>query len=484
MSSQGGHSLHGEYMLKDSYNTLIIGAGLSGLSLAHFLKKQNPDLTLAILEKGDRPGGAIRSFHENGYLAEWGAHGFLDNCKESRELLAGTGLDKEIQKAPLGKFVRYICLNGKLRLIPQSLRKILASNIVPLSTKLRVLADLWKKPRVDEQSIAAWTEHRFGRSLLPFIDAALTGTSAGDMERLSIDAVMPGVRQLELKHGSVIRGLIKKQIAQKKATAGRKEKRHPLSMVSFPSGMERLTSGVAEGFKENEEIFFNTQVIKIGRKKETWTVTADDVDISCRNLVMALPVNSSLDLLASEPNLQSPPFEQIPETRIANVVLGFTDKTKIPFGFGYLAPEQEQRFALGAMFSSHMFPGRAPEGHVLLEALVGGRRHPERLELEDEAMITAVLEDLGELLPLEEKPCFTRVLRQKAAFPQLEMGYPKLLAWRNTLAADNPGLHICGFGWEGIGINDMIKQAHRIARGISAGINASQEEAEVKGVYF
>ena len=177
--------------MEKSIDTVIIGAGLSGLTVAHFLQKHRPDAKICLLEKSSSPGGAIRSFHQGDYLAEWGAHGFLDNVEASRELLADTGLDKEAQKAPLGKFVRYICLNGRLNLIPQNPKKIIRSNLVSLPAKLRVLADLWKKPRQAEQSVGDWAAYRFGSSLLPFVDAVLTGTYAGDLHRLSIDAVFP-----------------------------------------------------------------------------------------------------------------------------------------------------------------------------------------------------------------------------------------------------------------------------------------------------
>jgi oxygen-dependent protoporphyrinogen oxidase len=171
----------------------------------------------------------------------------------------------------------------------------------------------------------------------------------------------------------------------------------------------------------------------------------------------------------------------VPEARIANVVLGFPE-TAIPRAFGYLAPEAEQRFTMGALFSSRMFPGRAPAGHVLLEALVGGRRHPERLALSDEEIITRVDEDLRTLLPLPEPPRFQRVLRPPMGIPQLELGHPALLRWRRE-REHLTGLIVCGFGWDGIGINDVVKAA-KLAAQTAAGLAGPGREAEVKPVYF
>ncbi|MHB8810492.1 MAG: protoporphyrinogen oxidase [Desulfobulbaceae bacterium] len=463
-------------------DVLIVGAGLSGLSVARFLLRDRPDLSLMVLEKSDRPGGAIFSHSEEGYLAEWGAHGFLDNCEESRDLIGLTGLEGEVEKAPLTKFSRYICLDGKLRLIPQSPKKILAAPLVSPWAKLRVLGDLWQSPLAGEPSVAAWVEHRFGRALLPFADAVFTGTYAGDIDRLKIDAVMPGVRRLEKEHGSVIRGLLKKRKAMQKDEPG-KGVVLP-AMTSFRSGMARLPQALAAGLKLNSQLLYRTEVKQVRKLAEGWEVQTAQHTIGCRHLVLALPVNQGLALLAPVAGSAQPPLSSLPEARIATIALGFSAKARVPFGFGYLAPERENRFALGTLFSSHMFPGRAPEGRILLEVLVGGRRHPERLELADGELLSRVYDDLRQIIELPEPPCFSRVLRPRAGIPQLEEGYPALLAWLMQVQQEQPGLHVCGFGWHGIGINEMVKEARRIAGAVGERAGRQAGEAEVKPVYF
>jgi len=464
----------------NNIDTLIIGGGLSGLTVAHFLQKYQPRASIKILEKSTTAGGAIKSFHQDGFLAEWGAHGFLDNVEASIELLADTGLDKEIQKAPLDDFVRYICLNGKLNLIPQNPKKIIKSNLVSLPAKLRVLADLWKKPRPEEQTVAQWAAYRFGSSLLPFVDAVLTGTYAGDLNRLSIDATFPGIRELELNTGSVIRGLLKKRGKAKSKQQVEPKKKLP-AMISFPQGMGRLPEALAIG----KDLEFSTEVVSIHKNDTGWEVKTPGNSYQAKSLVLALSVNQALSLLNNAEGVaaEASPVPAIPEARIATIALGFTKTADIPFGFGYLAPEQEKRFTLGALFSTHMFPGRAPAGHMLLEALVGGRRHPEKLELPDDVLLREIYADLKQLIHLPDPPIFSKVLRPDHGIPQLEIGYPKLLAWRNSLVTDNQGLYVCGFGWEGIGINDMTKSAKQVATAIAAGTDA-KGGTEVKGVYF
>ena len=468
-------------MKPSSYDVCIIGAGISGLSTAAFLHLQQPELQVLVLEKSLHPGGAIGTFSESGYQAEWGPHGFLDNCEESRTLIGLAGLESAITTAPLGDFVRYVCLDGQLRCIPQKPLQILKEPLIPWCDKLRVLADLWKKPLEGEPSVAEWTAYRFGTALLPFADAVFTGTYAGDIARLKIDAVMPGVRDLERQHGSVIRGVIgtMRGAARQKKT----EKRRLPAMTSFAGGMTMLPQRLAEGLVDRGTLVYGNGVHELVRENDGWRLLADQGEVSCRHLVLALPVNQCLPLLAGALPAMPPPLAVIPEARIATVLLGFGSRARIPFGFGYLAPEQEQRFTLGALFSSHMFPGRAPAGHQLLEALVGGRRHPERLELADDQMVPSVYDDLGHLMELPEPPCFTAVLRPRSGIPQLEEGYTGLLAWRNSTHAAHANLHLCGFGWKGIGINDMTKEARQVALRICTQA-VGREENEVKGVYF
>jgi oxygen-dependent protoporphyrinogen oxidase len=453
------------------YDVIIIGSGLSGLSVAQFLGRKAPELSVLLLEKSDRPGGAVRSFHREGFLAEWGPHGFLDNCPESQELIESLGLGSRVQKAPLGQFARYLCKRGRLQELPQHPKKFLLSPILSPAAKLRILADLWIKPVQGDPSIGVWAAKRFGQAILPLVDAAVTGSFSGDYQRLSIDAVMPGVRELERQHGSVIRGLLHK----KKIQSGKPKNGLP-AMQSFPNGMEELTQNLAR----HKNIRLECTVDSIAREEGEWIVLADSERLTAKNLVVALPVNGALPLLAP---LSPPPMDTIPVARLANVVLGY-ENADIPKAFGYLAPERENRFCMGVMFSSAMFPDRAPASMSLVEALVGGRRHPERLELDDEELAGRAHEDIRQLLHLPEAPQFVQVLRPASGIPQLETGHGRLLDWRGELKTRHPDLHITGFGWEGIGMNEMIKNAHRLTQVILEQQHGTPAPHEVRPVYF
>lgn len=462
-------------------DTIIIGAGLSGLAVAHTLRTCCYGQSFAVLEKNERTGGVIGSHRENGYIAEIGPHGFLDNCSESRDILRECGLEEECIKSPLINFVRYVLIDGRLRMIPQTPLKIVTAPLIPWSAKLRVVADLWKKPLDGEPTVAKWVNHRFGPALLPFVDAVYTGTYAGDLNRLTIDSVMPGVRALERQHGSVIRGLVAKAKAGRKKQSGSGRGFTMPAMTSFPQGMARLPQRLTEYLRPDTDLFLNCQALRIQRENDTWQVSTSRGIFQADNLVMAVPTNIALSLLH---DLSPPPLLKVPEADILTVVFGFGNGSTLPPGFGYLTPEQEGRFSLGTLFSSNMFAGRAPSGHILFETLVGGRRHPERLQLSDNELIDKAHKDVRGVLNLKGEPTYTKVLRPWGSIPQLERDYPALLAWRDALSSNFPGLHVCGFGWEGIGINDMIKHGVRTGRALALEAGARRTTAEIKGVYF
>lgn len=464
-----------------TFDTLILGGGLSGLTVAHKLRLHDPEHRFMLLEKNSTTGGVIKTHAENGYIAEIGPHGFLDNCQESKDILAETGLDRETVQAPLIDFVRYVYVRKKLQCIPQTPLKIAMQPLIPWKDKFRVLAEIWQKPLPGEPTVAKWVNHRFGSALLPFADAVFTGTYAGDFDRLAIDAVMPGVRELEKKHGSLIRGLISKMAEKRKQGGGGKKLSMP-AMTSFPKGMSRLPERLTETLTEGVDLLLNCGAASISRSDNGWTVQTAKGQFTATNLVLCLPINTSLKLLK---NIASDmPLASVPEAWISTVAFGFGPENTLPPGFGYLTPECEKRFTLGSLFSSNMFPGRAPNGHILFETLIGGRRHPERLGLPREELIENSLRDARDILGITGEPAYVTTFHSDGGIPQLEQGYPKLLAWRDELLKMSPGLHVCGFGWEGIGLNDMMKTATRAASAVLAARASTSSEAEVKKVYF
>ncbi len=108
----------------------------------------------------------------------------------------------------------------------------------------------------------------------------------------------------------------------------------------------------------------------------------------------------------------------------------------------------------------------------------------EKLQLDDDVLVQKTYNDLRQLIHLPDPPIFTKVLRPDHGIPQLEIGYPKLLSWRNRLVESNKGLYVCGFGWEGIGLNDMMKAGAKVAEAVLTASQSGSAKAEIKGIYF
>lgn len=471
--------------------TIIVGAGISGLALASFLRRERADASVLVLEAGATAGGAIRSFRGDGYLTEWAPHGFLDNGAESDELVDMAGLRGELLQAPLKEYVRYLCIAGRLQLVPQTPPKIMMAPLMGWGDKIGLaLRDMFHGHIEGEPSVADWVRQRFGAAMLPFADAVYTGTYAGDIDELRIDGTMPALRALEKQHGSVILSLLAKMREKRKNAAagndGGKKRGMPI-MQNFRNGMESWPLALAEPLQSAGVLRLNTSVQTVQRagegESEGWLLHTTQGDFRCRELALALPINAALALLRASEGVPVPPIpvQGVAEARLANVALGFGPEAKIPFGFGYLTSKQEGRFALGALFSSHMFPGRTPEDGQLLEALVGGRRNPDYLELSDEETIARTLADLRGLMELPAEPRFAKVLRCAATIPQADGAYLQLLRWREAAGQACPRLHLLGFGWRGIGINEMAREAKALAAKLLG--RAEAESNTLKGIY-
>jgi oxygen-dependent protoporphyrinogen oxidase len=163
-------------------------------------------------------------------------------------------------------------------------------------------------------------------------------------------------------------------------------------------------------------------------------------------------------------------LQEISYPPVTVAALGFRrDEVEHPLdGFGMLVPAAEQRRILGTIFSSSLFPGRAPEGHVLLTNFVGGARQPRLAETGDDALVDDVCSDLRDLLGLSGEPVFAKIIRWPRAIPQYNTGYGKILSAMERLEAAWPGLHLAGNYRGGIAAGQCIQNGLRLAEKIAA----------------
>ena len=443
--------------------TIVIGAGLCGLVAAR-ASRQNGVETL-LLEAADQPGGMIRSRRVEGYLLEDGpntlalrAGGCLDYLKKTGLLSRAVDANPEANK-------RYLVRNGRLATAPASPPALLRTPLLSLAGKLRLLLEplLPRGKNREHESVAAFFRRRLGREALDYAaNPFIAGVYAARPETLVLRHAFPTLHELETEHRSLLLGGIR-------AAKRRKRERLPKTrLVSFPEGLAELPRFLAEEL--GDSLLLQTSVRKVSRKESGWSLTyerkGETHQIDAERILCAVPAHA-LDAIQWE-NLDErdslPLLAGAPHHPVAILHHGFrAEDIGHPLdGFGFLVPEKENLRILGTLFSSTLFPGRAPEGHALLTTFVGGERQPDLARSDDSALHDLALDDLRHLLDLKAPPAFRHVVRWPQAIPLPDSGQDARLAAADKLVAANPGLSFTGSHLTGAALPACMQGAANI----------------------
>jgi oxygen-dependent protoporphyrinogen oxidase len=137
-----------------------------------------------------------------------------------------------------------------------------------------------------------------------------------------------------------------------------------------------------------------------------------------------------------------------------------------------LVPKREGLPILGSLWSSNVYPDRAPEGRVLLTNYLGGMRDHDVLKWTDDELIGRTVAALRELVGLTGRPEFARVVRHPRAIPQYLIGHATRVTAIDRLLAPFTGLHLAGNYLHGVSIRDCLTHGLQLADRI-AGPDAS-----------
>ena len=438
-------------------DTLIVGAGVSGLSCAWFLRQRGQ--RVRVLEAGPQAGGCLASSHDDGFLIEGGPNSTLMRNGALGELVRDLGLDAELLEANAAAKRRYVVKNGQLVALPGSPPAFLASPLFSTGAKLRLLLEPFHRRAAAEESIAQFVRRRLGPEFLDWaIDPFVSGVYAGDPERLSVRAAVAKIYALERDHGSLILGALAR-LRRARAVGPMPVGR----LISFRSGMQALARTLTE--RLGAALQCGAEVMAIERRGEGWLVRTATAEHRAARLVLSVPAYRAATLLEPLDAALAAELAAIHYPPVASVALGFArEQITHPLdGFGMLIPSRERRITLGALFSSTLFPGRAPDGQVLLTAFIGGARRPAVAALEEAAIAQQVLADLSPLLGIRGAPAFQRVRRWPRAIPQYELGHLERLARIDSRLAKLPGLQLRANWRDGISVADCVAQAQLLA---------------------
>ena len=436
-------------------SVVIIGAGLTGLAAASRLRERGAEVT--VLESSSQAGGAVRSEPCEGFLVEHGPNSMMTNEPAVVDFLRSAGLDDEIVRPQAKK--RFLLRHGRPVALPSGPASAVTTSLFTLPGKLRVLAEPFVARGVaDDETLAGMVRRRLGSEVLAYaVEPFVAGIYAGDPAKLSARWAFPKLWSLEQKHGSFLRGAVRLRRTGP-----------PPQMMSFRHGMGALPARLAE--KLGPDLHCGVRVEKITRGAEGWHVEWSHDGESCAvradAVVSTVPAFAVPDLPWPADLRASLEFLRVmvyPPVTVAALGFRRADVLHALDGFGLLVPAIEKRRILGVIFSSSLFPGRAPRDHVLLAVFVGGARQPRLARLGDDALEQDILSDLRDLLGVRGAPVFRRFIRWPRAIPQYNIGYGALLERMAKTERDWPGLHLAGNYRGGIAAGQCIQNGLRLA---------------------
>ncbi len=439
----------------------ILGGGITGLTAAWHL--QRAGFSPIVLEKSARVGGAIGAVRSDVWLHELGPNSLLESSAEVAAFIDELGLaGRRLYAAPAAK-QRYIVRGGRLVAMPTSPLGFAGTKLFSWPAKLGLMGEPWRRrgPMDREESVADFVLRRLGREFLDYaINPFVGGVYAGDPTRLSVRHAFPKLHALEQEHGSLIRGALKRR----NVSGGPKGQ-----IFSFPNGLSELPNALANVL--GDAVHLRTEVKAIRRTESAWEIECETGDRKwreeCAAVVCALPADAlaSLTIEGVPEAHQLAILREIEHPPVASVFTGYkrSDVLHPCDGFGLLVPQVERRLILGTLFSSTLFPNRAPEGYVGMTSFVGGMRDPELAGLNDSELVRMVHVELSRLVGVRGAPVFTHVHTWPRAIPQYTLGYQRFKDAIASVEASTPGLFIGGNCRDGISLTNCIESGRRLA---------------------
>jgi oxygen-dependent protoporphyrinogen oxidase len=451
----------------------VVGGGITGLAAAWSLAKRG--VPFLLLEAEERWGGVIRSDAVDGFVLEAGPDAILAQKAEGLALCRELGLGPRLVPTNPEQRTVFVLQGGRLHALPEGMVLAVPTRILPFvrsglfswPAKLRMGLDLVIPGRREagDESIASFLRRRFGEEAVARLgEPLLAGIHAGDPERLSIQATFPRFAELEKRHGSLIRGMLR---------APRPAGPPPAAFYSLAGGLEELVRTLVARLPA-PSLMKGRPVSSLGREGTGFVLAlADGRRVAARAVVVAVPGPKAAALVEPLLPAAARAVGSIPFASTATVLLGYRrEDVEHPLdGYGMVVPQSEGLRCSAVGFASTKFPGRAPEGAVLLRAFVGGVRDPAVMSLDDAALVRQVREEMLSLLGLRRDPLLARVYRWPDGTPQMEVGHFARMAELEAQLTSAPGLFLTGSGIRGTGIPDCVADGTRAAESAAASLS-------------
>jgi protoporphyrinogen/coproporphyrinogen III oxidase len=451
----------------------IVGAGIAGLSAAYELRQRG--LSVRVLEAGARPGGVIKTERFDGWVIDEGPDSMLVQKPAAVALCRELGLGDRLIST-LTPRTAYVLRDGHLHPLaegsflgfPLSAGALVRSPLFTVAGKLRLASEL-VIPRGEgdeDESIGAFVRRRFGQEAVDYLaEPLLAGIHAGDVERLSMRALFPRLLEAEKQSGSVLRAFRAMRITPSPQGA----------FVSLPNGTSELVDALTTALPG--VVTTGARVTEL-RRAGVLSLESSAGQLDARTVILAVPAYVAASLLRGFDTTLAAFCDAVPYASTATVALGYRrDQVAHTLqGTGFVVPRVERSALLAGTWVTSKWPGRAPDGHVLLRGFLGGGRDPHRLDATDGELIETARTELADLLGITGAPLVTRLRRWTRQSPQYEVGHLQRVAAIDEQLASVPGVFLAGSGFRAIGIPDCVADgratAARAVAFLSAGAGA------------
>lgn len=472
---------------------VIVGAGITGLTAAWAVARARPEAEVLVLEARERAGGNIVTERREGFLLDGGPDSFLRTKPDAIALCKELGLEDELISPRDEARKVYVVHDGGLTpmpggmalAVPTRIRPMLSTPLLGLGAKLRMLGDfVVRAPETpaEDESIEDFVARRFGRQAAERLASPLLGgIYAGDVSKLSIRATFPQLLALEQKHGSLIRGLLTMQMAQKKQLESGAapsvwqlfrgwlaDPDHTAQspFMSLRGGMGSLISALTSRLPR---VRTNTPVRAVQARGDAWDVVLEDGErIEASAVILAAPAHAAARMVPDEK--LSTELGAIPYLSTATVFFALdAAQLERPLdGVGFVAPKGTARILAGTWVSSK-WEDRAPAGRVLVRAFLGGAKGDVDVTAQSDAELIEIAKaELSRLMGRFGTPLLSRVFRYHDSNPQPVVGHGARLERIAERLQPLPGIEIAGAAYEGVGIPDCVKQGRAAASRVVA----------------
>jgi protoporphyrinogen/coproporphyrinogen III oxidase len=453
----------------------IIGAGLTGLTAAYYLKKNGCKVIL--IEKNSKAGGVIDTVKEDGFVIETGPNTGVLSHPEVAELFEDLSGKCALETANPESKRRLIWKSGNWHALPDSLGKAIKTPLFSLGDKFRILGEPFRRKGTNPfETLEELVLRRMGRSYLDYaVDPFISGIYAGNPSYLVTRFALPKLYALEQNYGSFIKGAIKKgfepvEPRMKKATK---------EVFSAGNGLRSLV-GALEAEIGKENILLNSKNTSVGLSGNKYivstTVGEEPAYFESEYVITTVDAGALDPLLPFISPEELSAITSLEYAKVVQVVLAYKEWKGIELNaFGGLVPTRENRRILGVLFTSSFFKNRAPEEGALLSVFLGGTKRPGYVDLSDDEIKQIVFEEISEMFKLSgPQPDIFRIFRYQRAIPQYGKTSEERLKAITAIQDKYPGLILAGGIRDGIGMADRIKQARLIASEISLRKSATE----------